>query len=154
MQTDILSQKLDFPVQPSEIVEWDETFDLFVLFSMSNTPQFLVQGSHGYCVDFTRTMIKFMMREHEVHYRGYEFTTTVRPSMRAETCIVVMKQKVTQMFPTSQLHATFEIRKHIDKSEYDNPKGGSKRTTGALLVGGVSKSEATGENSLKGKEWL
>lgn len=149
MQTATTNNELDLVFKPLEKVEDLGSFQLLVLFNMSNTPLLLEEGPHGFCVDSARKMIKLIMAESSVHTPGYTFRTTVRPSMKYETCIVVMRTNEKRTFPTSGLYATFAIQKRIDRSEYDNPLGVVNKHNVAKVIGGVSDKEANGSNALK-----
>lgn len=99
----------------------DQMFTLTVRFMASNTPMILAEGTHEECLKQARLFVNFTKREHETHQTGYVFTTTISPVKKpdVETCMMVHAKNMKQQYATSRLWMTLELRKKIDKSEWD-----------------------------------
>lgn len=103
----------------------NQKFTLSVRFMSSNTPMYIDEGTHEECLTMARRWINLVKKEHEIHKTEWSFTTTVNPSTTVETAIMVHGTSNKSTWERTRLWMTLEIRKKIDKSEWDSLPGSS-----------------------------
>lgn len=113
-----------------------EQYQLLVRFLASNTPLIMFEGSHIGCLDQAKNLIKFIKTEHLVNGTNVTFSEKMHGTdkiMLLATKDIVRSRSIVK----TGLYATFDIRRKIDKSEYDNPLEASLNIDKGHPEGGI-----------------